>query len=293
LRGGFLTVKTPVPHTSGIYRLLCVPTGKFYIGSAIDLRERWNRHRGRLRCGNHVNCHLQQAWNKYGEASFSFSVLECVDPADLLCREQVWLDGSGCTDRSIGFNIYDVAGSPGTPRAQCWRGFINPEGNDITITNLMAFCRQQGLNASAMIRLASGKSKLRSHKGWTHRNSPRKREYVKTYDRFVDPEGRPAGLITNLAAFCREHRLDKTHMVAVAHGRICSHRGWTCVNGRRRLGLQTHTGFVNPDGKSVEITNLQEFCREHGLNPINMRGVKSGQRRSYKGWIWRPSDERA
>jgi hypothetical protein len=33
-----------------------------------------------------------------------------------------------------------------------------------------------------MNRLAKGKSKLKSYKGWTPRNSVRQREYIKTYD---------------------------------------------------------------------------------------------------------------
>src|SRR5439155_6357165 len=113
----------------------------------------------------------------------------------------------------------------------------DPCGNEVTITNLHAFCHQHGLDHSSMIRLARGNTKLKSYKGWTHRNCRRQREYVKTYEGFIDPDGKPAGPITNLAAFCRERGLDNTHMVAVAHGRICSHRGWTHANGRRNLGL--------------------------------------------------------
>ncbi len=285
-------VPTPPPRSSWVYRILCVPTGKFYIGSAVDLRARWYRHRLALRRGRHVNCHLQQAWNAYGEESFAFTVLEYVEASDLLRSEQAWMDRTGCTDRRVGFNIFDTAGSPGAMFAQVWEGFVDPSGNEVSIINLHAFCRQHGLDYPSMFRLAAGESKLKSYKGWTHRNSRRQREYVKTYEGFIDPEGQPAGPITNLAAFCREHGLDKTHMVAVAHGRICSHRGWTCDNGRRKRGLpMPHTGFINPDGQRVIITNLQKFCRDHELQPVHMHGLKSGKRKSHKGWTWRQSDE--
>lgn len=122
---------------SGVYQILCVPTGQIYIGSAVDLRARWERHRRGLRAGKHVNRYLQQAWDRYGEASFEFTVLEYVDAVDLLGAEQAWIDRTRCTDRKIGFNIYDTAGSPGSIRAREWGGFIDPDGNELTITYLL------------------------------------------------------------------------------------------------------------------------------------------------------------
>ena len=283
---------TMLPRSSGVYQIRCVPTGKIYIGSAVDLKARWDMHRRRLRRGNHSNIHLQNAWDKYGETKFVFLVLEYANKTDLLEVEQKWIDKTGCVDKAIGFNIYDVAGSPGDTYAQIWEGFIDPDGNEIIIKNLYDFCRQRGLDFPSMHRLAMGKSKLKSYKGWTHKNSPRKREYVKTYKGFVDPGGRPLGLITNLAAFCREYGLDKTHMVAVANGRIYSHRGWTYDNDRKNLGLpKTYTGFINPDVERVMITNLQAFCRERGLSVTHMRELISGKRKSHKGWIWKEGND--
>ncbi len=280
------------PRSSGIYQILCLPTGKIYVGSAVDLRSRWAHHWRSLRRGDHHNIHLQLAWNKYGEKSFEYSVLELVDSSDLLRVEQEWIDRTGCAHSDIGFNVYDTAGSPGEANAQVWNGFIDPDGNEVIITNLHKFCREHGLDHPSMLRLARGHSKLKSHKGWTHRNSPRQREYVKTYEGFIDPDGNPLGPITNLAAFCREHGLDTTHMVAVAHGRIYSHRGWTYANDRQWLGsTKTYTGFINPDGQRMIITNLSAFCREHNLDVVHMREVMAGRRKSHKGWIWSDEDE--
>lgn len=285
------TMRDLLPRSSGVYQILCVPTGKIYIGSTVNLRARWDMHRWRLRRGNHVNLHLQQAWDKYGEANFVFSVLEFVKKSDLLSTEQVWIDKTRCADRNNGFNIFNVAGSPGDRFAQVWEGFIDPEGNEITITNLQEFCRQHELDFPSMHRLAKGKSKLKSYKGWAHRNSVRQRDYVKTYDGFITPDGRPAGSITNLAAFCREQELDNTHMVAVSHGRICSHRGWTYDAGKQRPGPKKYTGFINPGGQRVIIENLKAFCRKHGLAVVHMYQIKSGKRKSHKGWTWKESDE--
>jgi len=220
--------------------------------------------------------------------------LEFVETSELLQVEQVWIDKTGCADRNIGFNIYDVAGSPGDMLAQIWEGFIAPNGNEVTITNLHEFCRQHHLDFPSMHRLAKGKSKLKSYKGWTHRNSIRQRDYIKTYDDFITPDGRRAGSITNLAAFCREHGLDNTHMVAVANGRIYSHHGWTYDNDRQNLNLpKTYSGFFNPAGLRVIFMNLQAFCRKHELDAVHMHELVSGKRKSHKGWTWRNDDEQA
>jgi hypothetical protein len=248
---------------------------------------RWAQRRRSLQRGVHRNQRLQHAWNKYGEESFEFTVMEHVTPAFLLRAEQEWIDRSQCTDTKFGFNICPIAGSPRDAFAQVWEGFIDPDGNEITIFNLQEFCRRYGLDFPSMHKLAMGKSKLKSYKGWTHKNSVRKRDYVKTYDGFIDPDGNPVGQNTNLAAFCRERGLDNTHMVALSRSRICSHHGWTHKNGRQKSEPKVYMGFINPDGQRMIITNLRAFCREHGLHPVRMRQLKNGQRKSHKGWTWR------
>lgn len=282
---------THLPHASGVYQIKCITNGKIYIGSAVDLLERCEHHRSSLRRGNHRNAHLQAAWIKYGEDNFEFTVLELVDPNDLLNAEQSWIDQTQSSKRGIGFNIYSIAGSPGDANAQTWEGFIDPDGNEVTIQNLFDFCRKNNLDWPSMHRLAKGESKLKSYKGWSHKNSVRQRDYIKTYEGFIDPNGNPVGVITNLAAFCRENNLDNTHMVAVANGRLYSHRGWTYDNDRENLGFKTYTGFVDPNGNRTVIANLQAFCREKNLEVVHMRQLISGLRKSHKGWTWNVNNE--
>jgi group I intron endonuclease len=278
------------PRVSCIYQIRCIPTGKIYIGSASNLRLRWQRHLRRLRSGDHENRPLQNAWNKYGEASFSLSVLELVPGDQLLRAEQAWLDGSGCTQAGVGFNLRPIASSAGESLWLTWMGFIDPAGRSVTIENLHAFCRKHDLDFPSMHRLARGSGKLKSYKGWTHENRVRKRPYphIKTWSGFIDPKGRTVEPITNLAAFSRQHGLTASHMIAVAAGRICSHRGWTHVRGRKPAAPKTYTNFVSPAGERIRITNLSDFCRRNALSVVHMHNVKGGVRRSHKGWTWRP-----
>ncbi len=280
-----------MPQISGVYQIKCTANGKIYVGSAVDMRDRCEHHRSSLRHGNHPNAHLQAAWNKYGEEYFEFTALELTNRNGLLQAEQNWLDKTKAFKRAVGFNILNTAGSPGDAFAHTWEGIIDPMGNAITIKNLFDFCRQNKLDFPSMHRLAKGKSKLKSYKGWSHKNSIRQRDYIKTYDGFIDPNGNVTGSITNLAAFCRENNLDPTHMVAVAHGRLYSHKGWTYNNDREDLGMKTYTGFINPNGDCVVITNLQDYCRENELQPAHMYELINGKRKSHKGWKWEPSNE--
>jgi len=282
-----------IPNSSGIYQIRCNQNGKIYVGSATDLRARWRGHRRDLCNGAHVNPHLQQAWNLYGEASFAFTVLEHVEPPRLLVREQDWIELTGCTDRRIGFNIKLQATSSGDGIGRTWSGFRDPAGNVVTIVNLSDFCRRNRLDFPSMQRLSKGLSKLKSYKGWTHINSVRQREYIKTHHGFVDPEGRPAAPIRNLAAFCRDRGLEPAHMAAVASGRIVSHRGWTHVHGRKRSPPLVHKGFIAPGGARTRITNLSAFCRACRLCVVHMHELKSGKRPSHKGWTWKHDADQA
>lgn len=76
----------------GIYKIINVVNNKFYVGSAVDLKRRKTRHFSELRNNKHSNGRLQNSWNKYGEQSFVFVVVEDLpDDADLLAAENVWL----------------------------------------------------------------------------------------------------------------------------------------------------------------------------------------------------------
>lgn len=106
------TILTPVvKRTTGVYQIRC-SDGRLYIGSSVDIRSRWSQHLQKLQRDSHSNWRLQQAWNKVN-TTFEFSVLEVTDRDQLFAVEQKWIEETRCTDLELGFNIFDIAGSPG------------------------------------------------------------------------------------------------------------------------------------------------------------------------------------
>jgi group I intron endonuclease len=117
------------PVLSGIYQITCLPTGKIYIGSSVDIEYRKGKHFYLLREGRHPNPHLQSAYCKYGKDSFSFEIihdLTGLSRADILEKEQVCLDS---LDWSRAFNVCKDARG----------GQIIPEANERRRASLKAY----------------------------------------------------------------------------------------------------------------------------------------------------------
>jgi group I intron endonuclease len=94
---------------TGIYRIVNILNGKYYIGSTSrGFRQRWWCHKGDLNKGIHRNSHLQSAWNKYGKENFLFEILMRCPPEQCISLEQRYLD---TMDWSQSYNIAKVAGS--------------------------------------------------------------------------------------------------------------------------------------------------------------------------------------
>ena len=61
---------------SGIYKIVNLKNGKFYLGSSKNTTRRWARHKSALKHNKHHCTYLQRSWNKHGEKHFIFEVIK-------------------------------------------------------------------------------------------------------------------------------------------------------------------------------------------------------------------------
>lgn len=77
----------------GVYQILNTTNGKRYIGSTTrTFAMRKGQHFYELRRNNHKNSKMQNAYNKYGENAFKFSIIEIIDNLnDIVFREDHYI----------------------------------------------------------------------------------------------------------------------------------------------------------------------------------------------------------
>lgn len=97
-------------YKSGIYAFSNTIDNRIYIGSTNSFYKRNYEHFNDFKKNTHNNPHLQRFYNKYGENSLKFHIIEFVEISELLKVEQSYLDT--IVDFSRDFNISRIAGRP-------------------------------------------------------------------------------------------------------------------------------------------------------------------------------------
>lgn len=311
-------MSSSIPASSGIYRITCTVTGKFYIGSAADLRRRWLHHRNDFLRHDHHNLLLQRAWNKYGEQSFTFEVIELVLPPFLLEREQYWIDTLKPFSPK-GFNIAPIAGSHlGAKRSPESRARISASkiGKPKRGTKHSPETRKKiGESQHGKIIPPEQREKLRiaqlgrkqdpevaRKRGEARKGIPRKPETIEKMriamsGREISPEHRAKLSASKLGKELSEdhkrkisetqkgtrHSPESIEKTRLAH--LGSKRSpETCA--RISASKMKHALIVtSPDGTEYVIrSGLSQFCREHNINRSNLTNVAKGHASHTKGW---------
>lgn len=96
-----------------IYQIKNSKTGKCYIGQTTDFKRRKREHLNELRKHKHSNLYLQNAFDKYGEDSFEFTILEECEKEQANDREIFWLNNFGGFESSNNYNLCQAGGAKG------------------------------------------------------------------------------------------------------------------------------------------------------------------------------------
>ena len=77
---------------SAVYKITNTVTGKFYIGSSKNVKQRWAVHKCKSKWNEHPNNPMYLDMRKYGIEKFDFQLLEVVEEGKLKETEQQFIE---------------------------------------------------------------------------------------------------------------------------------------------------------------------------------------------------------
>lgn len=261
----------------GVYAIICKPSGKLYIGSAVDIKRRWSWHRTALRRGKHHSVLLQRAWDKYGEGQFEFRVIEISQVGKHIAREQHWIDAVKSYVPKCGFNIARNARHPtvgkrltAEHRAKIGAASLGRRRTEAEKAKISAAHKGRKHTDRARANMSA------AHKGYKHTPEQRAKIGEASKANWQRPEYQNA---------IREKRRNisnetRAKLSAALTGRPCS------AETKDKIGDANSKSFIatSPEGVEYHFKNLAKFCREHGLRSAGMSRVATGQRSHTMGW---------
>ena len=247
--------RASLPTLPGVYKITCITTGSFYVGSCKNIRCRISTHYRLLQLGKHFNRHLQNAWGKYGELQFVVEVIELCNLEALIQREQYWI---GQLHPSYNINLL-------VTKPPCNKGHTHTLDTRIKISN-----SHIGIRPSM-----DSRNKMRAAK------LGKKRQPHKTETRQKIGEGNRGKKRTESERQWLSKRLK---------GRPPTMLGKHLTTEQCKKNGESHEKdyvVCSPMGEIFEVRNLAKFCKEHQLHAGHMSSIACGKRKKHKGWICR------
>lgn len=210
-------------NVSGVYQIISKIDNKVYIGSSVKIRNRLNRHQNELQNNIHCSPHLQNSFNLYGNENFIFNILEYCDKKILLEREQFYLDYFKSYDKTNGYNICSVAGSP--EQRILSKDHKNKISNSLKGHSVSQDTKDKIGNFHRGKKMS--KESIELNRLW-HTGIKQTEDSIlkraKQYS-FIDSEGN-IYIGYNLKRFCDEHKLHRPNMNLILKGIRKSHHGF-------------------------------------------------------------------
>jgi group I intron endonuclease len=145
-------------NMQGVYQIRNIKNNKIYIGSSMDIEQRWKMHKNDLRRNKHINYKLQNDWNKYGENSFVFEILEINDQAtreEISLLEQKYIDELKPYEN--GYNILHTVNKVSTKKEKIYNERVDDDlGNFYVKKTIRRIGNSLGLNLPSDMLKAMG-----------------------------------------------------------------------------------------------------------------------------------------
>jgi len=219
--------------SSGIYKIANKMTGDFYIGSAVDIKQRFKNHKSELKYNRHPNIILQRVFNKYGLENLQFEIIETVNNTNKLIEiEQLYLD-----NLNPKYNILKIAGSRlGTKHSKETRKKLSDSHKGPRPYRL-GFKHSEESKMKMSVG-HTGKSLSEEHKRKIGKAGKGRKQSKEWIQKRVEAKAHPFKLKSpdnkivegrNIAEFCRNNNLSTSKINFVIHGSRHHHKGWTKI----------------------------------------------------------------
>lgn len=243
---------------AGIYAIKNVINEKRYIGSTSKLSKRWSQHKRELNRNVHFNSYLQNAWNKNGENSFVYEIIENCDENILMDREEFWIKSLHSYKDENGYNLCR------TPRASR----LGCKASTETIIKMSDAL--SGINHPNWGRKLSKTWKLnisKSQIGISKPNSGLKKKYS-----VITPMGEKIEFY-GLRKFCRDNNLNVSMFYRVVYGIQEEYKGWKSTYKTQTSQKKTPV-IARCNGKEYKFDSIMDGVRSNLFDtPIFFQNV--------------------
>ncbi len=283
--------------TPGIYMFTCSKNGDRYIGSSSNIENRRRNHVILLKNKKHHNKHFQNIWNKYGEDSFSFELIEVVDDlSKLIEREQFWID---LWKPEINKAIKAESGFLGLKHKKETKEMLkNIQKNRLKSQELIEALRRAAIEQNKKHpNPMKGRSLSEDQK--KHLREMGKRQFESEESRKKHSDLMKKWMTPEMRKRISKAKIGKKQSEETKKKRSKSlQRAWNNYTNEQKENrinktkekvvsarAKLYEGFVSPSGEVYEnVYNMAEFCRIHGLTHSSMIRLDKGFSKTHKGW---------
>jgi hypothetical protein len=282
-------------HVHGIYKIICIANGKFYIGkteSASGFMGRWIEHRTSFRNNKHRNPYMQKCFNKYGEDSFYFQVVECCSwDDDLLAKEWEWMQKYDRRSQLFNILTYEDDFELCVKRIYTPTPFslINPLGENIQGPDLRDFCKRNSISERHLKKVLDGSQG--KHHGYSSPN-PEFNSQNKSF-KIISPK-RILFKFDNIRIFCENNNLNYSGFrTTMSSSKFSHYFGWHLPDlpEEKQIVVDEYlrkTGRFTAyfgSGKNYSGYNLTEFCKQNNYELWMVLELEKGLRKKLKDLI--------
>lgn len=282
--------------TCGIYKIYNKVNEDFYIGSSKNIEARLISHLSLARNKKHHSIIFQRAYEKYGESSFDFELVEACSESDLLKKEQFYIN-----KLKPKYNISPLAHAPSPPdNKPILRTCVKTGETKVYKTRDEAASdgfNEGEITACCLGRAGQHKGYFWSFKGDTVKSSFTDHSTVKPVVKINPKTGQRIeyGSITEAAS---SGEFNASSISACCLKKNNTHKGflWFFKDDKEQESYNYNSNRQRPKSKLVireciETGDIKEYDKvslvsQDGFSMGNVIACCNGKRGSHKGYRW-------